>query len=351
MSLFRDLPPIESKDGVGEGESESLGAAQIGSEPAKKNVTATWVRPEFVPNLRRHRAVKPVVRRPALAAFAEYNDNGNDDRSNAEGRDNKDRRDQSSLATGGAGSTSVVKPPVPLLNSKHPHSLPQRPESLISKWEAISTAGAKPLEQPSGLGARSTALSLSLAGYMPKTLRLRGKHPGKRMHESGFEPFAEYCPAAPNDYQSYKDWAAREKKLRAEHQALSIKAKADNDEDEGDDDDYEYEDEREGLCGAAGELHRDPGEPSTCILLTNMADVVDNELELETREECAAFGEVIRCTISTIDDNDDLLSPFERVHVLVEFADLASATRAQEALDQRFFDGRHISAEFVRPEG
>ncbi|KAJ2063169.1 hypothetical protein GGI17_001905 [Coemansia sp. S146] len=346
MSLFRNLPPIESKDGVGEGESESLGAPQVGSKPAKKNATTTtWVRPEFVPNLRRHRAVKPVVRRPALATFAEHNDNGNDDRNDAEGRGNEGQQDQSSLATDGAGSTSVVKPPVPLLSSKHPHSLPQRPEALISKWEAIATAGAKPLEQPSGLGVRSTALSLSLAEYMPKTLRLRGKHPDKRMHESGFEPFAEYCPAAPNDYQSYKDWVAREKKLRAEHQALGIKDKADNDEDG-----YGYEDERESLCGTTSELRRDPGEPSTCILLTNMADVVDDELELETREECAAFGEVIRCTISTVDDNDDLLSLFERVRVLVEFADLASATRAQEALDQRFFDGRHISAEFVRPE-
>ncbi|KAJ2813875.1 hypothetical protein H4S07_000329 [Coemansia furcata] len=343
MSLFRDLPPIESKDGAGEGGSGSQGPAQAGHEPAKTG--AAWVRPEFAPNLRRHRVAKPAVRRPALAAFSERDDNSNEGKAAEE-------RDRSSLAPSSASTVSVVKPPVPLLNPKHPHSTPQRPDLLISKWEAIAMAGERPLEKPSGLGGRPAAPSLSLAEYMPMPLRPRGKHSSKRVTGTGFEPFAEYCPAAPNNYQQYKDWSAREKKLRTEHHAHISKNSVndDDDEDEYEDDGDEFDHERKSECGVTGELRRDPGIPSTRIALTNMADVVDDELELETREECAAFGEVIRCTVSSIDDSEDLLSPFERVRVLVEFADLASATRAQEALDQRFFDGRHISAVFVRPE-
>ncbi|KAJ2623871.1 hypothetical protein GGF44_005291, partial [Coemansia sp. RSA 1694] len=216
----------------------------------------------------------------------------------------------------------------------HPHSLPRRPELLMSKWEAIVAAGGakQSLDSASGTGGKSAALPHSLAEYMPIASRLRAKHAGKRVCEAAFDPFAEYCPAAPNDYQVYKDWVAREKQLRSERQSLG-------------NDDYEEEEEEEEEEYEEENVRRDPGEPSTCIVLSNMADVVDDGLELETREECAAFGTVVRCTIST--GEDESVSSFEQIRVLVEFADLESAIRAQEALDQRFFDRRHISAEFV----
>ncbi|KAJ2747015.1 hypothetical protein GGI20_000911 [Coemansia sp. BCRC 34301] len=300
MSLFGNLPPIETEDGNAEREAQACGGSEL---PAKKSTA--WVRPEFAPNLRRHRAAaKPAAKQqPAPAAFEA--EDGNQ-----------------------TCSPSVVRPPVPLLNPKHPHSLPQRPELLMSRWEAIAAAGAKPLEKAGSSGARATAaLSFSLAEYLPVASRHRARHTGKRAGEAEFDPLAEYCPAAPNGYQAYKDWAAREKQRRTERQSH-----------------YEGEEGEEEDGGE--DIRRDPGEPTTCIVLTNMADVVDDGLELETHEECAAFGTVVRCIASTIDDGS--LAPFEQIRVFVEFAELEAAIRAQAALDQRLFDGRHISAKFVR---
>ncbi|KAI7834983.1 hypothetical protein BX661DRAFT_9397 [Kickxella alabastrina] len=125
-----------------------------------------------------------------------------------------------------------------------------------------------------------------------------------------FEPFEEYNAAAPNNYQTYKTWLQHHKRERRLDRKRQIPI----------------------------------GEPSMCIVLTNMADDIDDSLEAETEEECSAFGRVVHCVATTVDNPG---SPFEGVLIYVQFADLDSAARARDALDQRYFDGRHISATFV----
>ncbi|KAJ2889269.1 Splicing factor 45 [Coemansia aciculifera] len=139
-------------------------------------------------------------------------------------------------------------------------------------------------------GGGGTSL-FSLSEYLP---RLGGGGSKQRRASRGFDPFAEYCAAAPNEYERVKVWQKQ---------------------------------------------RRDVGMvPSKCIVLRNMTDVVNDGLEAETREECEAFGEVVRCTVA--EEQESV------VVVVVEFGSVEAAVRAREALDQRFFDGRHISAQF-----
>ncbi|KAJ3187695.1 hypothetical protein HDU85_006088 [Gaertneriomyces sp. JEL0708] len=84
---------------------------------------------------------------------------------------------------------------------------------------------------------------------------------------------------------------------------------------------------------------------SNVVLLTNMvgAGEVDPDLEQETAEECGRFGKVVRCAVFEVPyqvpDN-------ESVRIFVEFADSASAARAQAELNGRFFGGRVVQASF-----
>ncbi|KAJ2782671.1 hypothetical protein H4R18_002149 [Coemansia javaensis] len=228
-----------------------------------------------------------------------------------------------------------LRRPRPAPASRHPHD----PALLAARWQAAAAAGEQPVEKPPPPPPPPPATaepteaepkpdaSRSLARYLPPPV----PHPrGRRRGPAEFDPHEEYNPAAPNDYQAYCAWAAAQKQARA--QVLGDSGSSDAGPGD-DDDDCDEADDR-----------RDPGEPSVCVVLTNMVDALDDELERETMDECSAFGAVVRCAAT---EDAGAASPFERVRVVVEFAELDAAVRAQEALDRRLFGGRRISAAFL----
>lgn len=83
---------------------------------------------------------------------------------------------------------------------------------------------------------------------------------------------------------------------------------------------------------------------SKVILLTNMVGPgdVDEELEAETKEECAKYGEVNKCLIFELPNR----SPEEAVRIFLEFKTLPSAIKALTDLNGRFFGGRSVKATF-----
>ena len=62
----------------------------------------------------------------------------------------------------------------------------------------------------------------------------------------------------------------------------------------------------------------------------------DEDIKLDTEEECAKFGTVRHIFV---DKNS-------QGFVYIKFADDAAAVAAQKALHQRYFGGRTVSAEF-----
>ncbi|KAJ1736261.1 hypothetical protein LPJ61_000045 [Coemansia biformis] len=294
MALFGDLPPLES-DGQGgaAADKDAAPADNAGGKGAR-----AWALSRPTPNLRRPR--------PAARA---------------------------------AGS--AVRPPVPALNPKHPHSMPQDPAALMFRWEAAATAGEQPVEQqPAAAGTAgradgAAAAVCSLADYLPPRVRAKGRPRGT----AEFDPHAEYDPAAPNSYQAYRAWTRAQKLARSQQHGTP--------DDDGNGDDGDASSSDGDGDGAAG--RGDPGEPSVCVVLSNMVDAIDEGLERETMDECSAFGAVVRCEAAEAGDADGPLPPYERVRVVVEFAELEAAVRAQETLDRRLFGGRRISAAFHRP--
>ncbi|KAJ2235374.1 hypothetical protein H4R99_006051 [Coemansia sp. RSA 1722] len=285
MSLFSGLPAIDTqpgeKDHDKEHESPQKNPEKKPQSSAKtQSNTASWSYPELAPNLRRPKpSYKP---------------------------------------TGNTATTS-----------KHPHSLPRDPASLISRWNAVcNEAQHTPAQETltdSNNNAPTTTVQqqqqehFSLSEYMPVIPHVQRSGQGSKTGslgngtqvDDGFDPFEEYNPAAPNSYHAYKNWLGLKKKERKQNSRRLAAA----------------------------------GEPSVCIMLTNMADDIDDSLERETQEECEAFGQVQRCKALVYQEAEQ---PYERVRLYVEFSDMAAASRAREALDQRFFDGRHISAIFVQ---
>ncbi|KAJ2708524.1 hypothetical protein H4R19_004700 [Coemansia spiralis] len=280
MSLFGDLPPLEP-DG-------QTSTAATNDPPADDAGKRAWAHAELAPNLRRPRP-RPTVR-PAGA--------------------------------------SVVRPPVPAQNPKHPHAMPQDPAALMAQWTAAATAGERPVEQQQTTAAKPAGAPAapSLASFLPPRLHAKGRRRGP----GEFDPDAEYDPAAPNSYEAYRAWT------RA--QVLARPAQHGSPDDDGTGSDTGSDSER-----------GDPGDPSVCVVLTNMVDALDDDLERETADECSAFGTVVRCTATEAGEADGPLPPFECVRVVVEFAGLDAAVRAQEALDRRLFGGRRISATFCAP--
>lgn len=83
---------------------------------------------------------------------------------------------------------------------------------------------------------------------------------------------------------------------------------------------------------------------SKVVLLKNMVGPgdVDDELEAETKEECAKYGEVNKCLIYEIPN----VAPEEAVRIFLEFKTLPSAIKALTDLNGRFFGGRAVKATF-----
>ncbi|KAJ2163152.1 Splicing factor 45 [Coemansia sp. RSA 552] len=238
---------------------------------------------------------------------------------------------------------NVVKPVVPLLNPKHPHSMPQGdPAALMSRWEAAAAAAAaagkevvatkatlatkgpsaKPINAATAAVAAAAAstppLAISLAEYLPSN--------GRNKRRVEFDPYEAYNPALPNDYQTCKRWIERQQLDRPSSKVSGGDAAEDSEDD--------------------GSEREEAGEPGQIVVLTNMADAIDADLERETMEECQAFGDVVSCTAELAEHPDN---PFRRVRIVVEFAEQGAAVQARETLDRRFFDGRHISATFHHP--
>ena len=65
---------------------------------------------------------------------------------------------------------------------------------------------------------------------------------------------------------------------------------------------------------------------------------VDDELDDDVRSECSKYGKVEHVAVSVHN---------EQVHVRVEFAQPAGALQAQRGLNNRWFGGRLITADFA----
>ncbi|KAI8824142.1 uncharacterized protein EV422DRAFT_489406, partial [Fimicolochytrium jonesii] len=88
---------------------------------------------------------------------------------------------------------------------------------------------------------------------------------------------------------------------------------------------------------------------SPVILLKNMVGPgqVDADLQNETAEECTRFGRVTKCVVYEL---PYAVGESEAVRIFVEFVDHASAARALNELNGRFFGGRVVSASFYDPD-
>ncbi|KAJ8373709.1 hypothetical protein SKAU_G00042890 [Synaphobranchus kaupii] len=84
--------------------------------------------------------------------------------------------------------------------------------------------------------------------------------------------------------------------------------------------------------------------PTKVVLLRNMVGrgEVDEDLEVETKEECEKYGRVIKCVIFEISGvTDD-----EAVRIFLEFERVESAIKAVVDLNGRYFGGRVVKACF-----
>uniref|UniRef100_UPI0037E7F085 poly(U)-binding-splicing factor PUF60a n=1 Tax=Semicossyphus pulcher TaxID=241346 RepID=UPI0037E7F085 len=92
-------------------------------------------------------------------------------------------------------------------------------------------------------------------------------------------------------------------------------------------------------------------QESTVMVLRNMVgpDDIDDDLEGEVTEECGKFGRVKRVIIyqerQGEEDDADVI-----VKIFVEFSEASEMNRAIQALDQRWFGGRKVSAEVYDQE-
>ncbi|KAJ3368761.1 Splicing factor 45 [Allomyces arbusculus] len=102
------------------------------------------------------------------------------------------------------------------------------------------------------------------------------------------------------------------------------------------------------LLRAQGAEQVGPTPPSRVILLTNMVGPgeVDDELELETKEECSQFGPVVKCVVHELESRPGVPPPptQDAVRIFVQFHRTDAVHRAVKALHGRFFGGRQVSA-------
>lgn len=84
--------------------------------------------------------------------------------------------------------------------------------------------------------------------------------------------------------------------------------------------------------------------PTKVVLLRNMVGrgEVDEDLEVETKEECEKYGKVVKCVIFEISG----VSDDEAVRIFLEFERVESAIKAVVDLNGRYFGGRVVKACF-----
>lgn len=108
------------------------------------------------------------------------------------------------------------------------------------------------------------------------------------------------------------------------------------------------------VASAAAPAASPSPSPSRVLLLRNMVGPgeVDDELEGEVRDECAAkYGPVVQvlifeCISAGSGSSSAALPPEEAVRIFVEFVDLHSAARALAGLEGRYFGERRLAAGF-----
>lgn len=99
-------------------------------------------------------------------------------------------------------------------------------------------------------------------------------------------------------------------------------------------------------AAAATKSQEAQSECTRVLLLQNMVGPgeVDDDLEVETKMECTKYGEVVRCLIYEIPNK--LVPDDQAVRIFIEFKDTASARRAANDLNGRYFGGRIVKASF-----
>uniref|UniRef100_A0A3P8RPT3 Poly(U) binding splicing factor 60 n=1 Tax=Amphiprion percula TaxID=161767 RepID=A0A3P8RPT3_AMPPE len=106
-----------------------------------------------------------------------------------------------------------------------------------------------------------------------------------------------------------------------------------------------------GTAQRAGTSMSISGSSSTVMVLRNMVgpDDIDDDLEGEVTEECGKFGQVKRVIIyqerQGEEDDADVI-----VKIFVEFLEASKMNQAIQALNQRWFGGRKVSAEVYDQE-
>ena len=80
------------------------------------------------------------------------------------------------------------------------------------------------------------------------------------------------------------------------------------------------------------------------LLLQNMVGPgeVDDDLEVETKEECKKYGDVLKCLIYEIPNKQ--VPDSEAVRIFVEFRENEAALKAKDDLNGRYFGGRIVKA-------
>uniref|UniRef100_H2ZBN3 Splicing factor 45 n=1 Tax=Ciona savignyi TaxID=51511 RepID=H2ZBN3_CIOSA len=88
--------------------------------------------------------------------------------------------------------------------------------------------------------------------------------------------------------------------------------------------------------------------PTKVICLRNMVGPgeVDDDLELETKEECSKYGSVNKCLIYEMQGLPD----DEAIRIFIEFDRIESAIKSLVDLNGRFFGGRTVKASFYEVE-
>lgn len=97
---------------------------------------------------------------------------------------------------------------------------------------------------------------------------------------------------------------------------------------------------------ANAQIKSPPDGATKVVLLQNMVGPgeVDEDLEVETKEECEKYGAVSKCLIYEIPNKR--VPDSEAVRIFVEFCHIESARKAVNDLNGRYFGGRVVKASF-----
>nr|CAG8462364.1 13321_t:CDS:2 [Entrophospora candida] len=91
-------------------------------------------------------------------------------------------------------------------------------------------------------------------------------------------------------------------------------------------------------------LARQDSSPVLIIRNAVVPSEIDEALEDEIRDECNNYGKVVKVVVHLSKDDNEFESEEESVKIFVQYDDGATAEKARQKLDNRWFGGRRISA-------